>query len=138
LNHKNASQNEMKNYNRDHFDGRLKNASEAKRDKLERFKAAANSPEMLAKRAERDEVSTAREAKRQVKAAKLLKENEELAQQQAEDKMKSEEEAAVREAALEAERAEATDRVVAQNAAYEAERKAERDRRYAARKNRKR
>ena len=38
----------MKNYNRDHFDGRLKNASEAKRDKLERFKAAANSPEMLA------------------------------------------------------------------------------------------
>lgn len=128
----------MKNSDRDRFDGRLKNASEAKQDRLKRFKASANSPEMLTKRANRDKTAAVREAKRQVKAANRLKERENLARQQAEDTRNSEEQAVVREAALEAERAEAADQAIAQNAAREAERKAERDRRYAARRNRKR
>lgn len=128
----------MKNSDRDRFDGRLKNASEAKQDRLKRFKASANSPEMLAKRANRDEAAAVREAKRHVKAANRLKERENLAWQQAEDTRNSEEQAVVREAALEAERAEAADQAIAQNAAREAERKAERDRRYAARRARKR
>jgi hypothetical protein len=128
----------MKNSDRDRFDGRLKNASEAKQNRLKRFKASANSPEMLVKRANRNEAAAVREAKRQVKAANRLKEQEDLARQQAEDTRKSEEDAAVREAALEAERAEVSDQVIAQNTAREAERKAERDQRYAARQNRKR
>ena len=128
----------MKNSDRDRFDGRLKNASEAKQNRLKRFKASANSPEMLVKRANRNEAAAVREAKKQVKAANRLKEQEDLARQQAEDTRKSEEDAAVREAALEAERAEVSDQVIAQNTAREAERKAERDQRYAARQNRKR
>ncbi|WP_433988875.1 hypothetical protein SuNHUV7_26940 (plasmid) [Pseudoseohaeicola sp. NH-UV-7] len=128
----------MKNSDRDRFDGRLKNASEAKQNRLKRFKASANSPEMLVKLANRNEAAAVREAKRQVKAANRLKEQEDLARQQAEDTRKSEEDAAVREAALEAERAEVSDQVIAQNTSREAERKAERDQRYAARQNRKR
>ncbi len=128
----------MKNSNRDHFDGRLKNASEAKQNKLERFKAAAVDPEKLAKRAKRHEIAAAREAERKARATKLLQEKEDLERQQYEDAKREEELAAVREAALEAELAETAEKEIAQKAARDAERKVERDRRYAARKNRKR
>ena len=124
----------MKNSDRDHFDGRMKSASEANQSKLERFKAAADDPERLAKRAQRDEAAVAREAKRQAKAAELLQEKEGLERQRAEDTKREQEEVAVREAA----HAETAEQVIEQTAAHEAERKAERDRRYAARQNRKR
>lgn len=128
----------MKNSDRDRFDGRLKNASDAKKNRLERFKAATDDPERLAKRAKRDEVAAAREAARQAKAAKLLQEKEALELQQSEAAKREEEQAAVREAALEAELAQTADQAIADTNAREAERKAERDRRYAARRNRKR
>ncbi len=68
----------MKNSNRDRFDGRLKSASEAKQHRLERFKAAADDPQKLARRAERDAVAAAREAERKARAIKLLREKEDL------------------------------------------------------------
>ncbi len=128
----------MKNSERDRFDVRLKNATQAKQNMLERFQVAADDPERQAKRARRDEVADAREAKRQSKAAQLLKEREELEQQQIEDAKRAKEQAAEREVALELERAETAERVSARAKALEAERKAERDRRYAARRSRKR
>jgi hypothetical protein len=128
----------MKNSNRDGFDGRLKAASEAKQHLLERFKAAADDPKKLAKRAERHAAAAAREAERKVSAIKLLREKEDLERQQAEAAERVAAQAAERDAGLEAERAETADREIAQKAAHEAERKAERDRRYAARRNRKR
>ncbi len=102
----------MKNLDRDRFDGRLKSASEAKRQQLARFKAAADDPAIQAKRAEKLAVAEAREARREAKAIRLAQENEEQKRKEAE--------------AAEAE------------LAREAERKAERDRRYAARRNRNR
>lgn len=128
----------MKNSDRDRFDGRLKNASEANRDKLERFKAAANDPERQAKRAEKQALAVAHQAARKAKAAKLLEEEEARARQQAETAAREAEQAAVREAALEKERAETAEQEMAHTKARDAERKAERDRRYAARRNRKR
>lgn len=128
----------MKNTERDRFDGRLKNASEAKQNRLERFRAAADDPERLAGRARRDEVAAAREAKQRAKSAKLLQEKEDLERQQSEDARREAEQASLREAAIKAELAETADQVIAKTAAREAERKAERDRRYAARRNRKR
>ena len=124
----------MKKTDRDRFDGRLKNASEAKLSRLERFQAAADDPERLAERARRDEVAIAREAKQQAKATKLLQEQKDLERQQSEDAKREEEQAALREAEL----AEGAKKVIAKTAASDAERKAERDRRYAARRNRKR
>jgi hypothetical protein len=106
----------MKNSFGDRIDRRLKTASEAKQQRLERFKAAADDPEKLAKRAERHAVAAAREAERKAWAIKLLREKEDLERQQA----------------------EAAEREIVQKAAREAEDKAERDRRYAARRNRKR
>ncbi len=128
----------MKSSNGDRFDGRLKTASEAKQQRLERFKAAADDPEKLAKRAERHAVAAAREAERKARAIKLLREKKDLERQQAEAAEREAAQAAAREAGLEAELAETTDREIAQKAAREAERKAERDRRYAERRNRKR
>jgi hypothetical protein len=128
----------MKNFNGDRFDGRLKTASEAKQLRLERFKAAVDDPEKLAKRAERHAVAAAREAQRKARATKLLREKEDLERQQAQAAEREAAQAAARKAGLEAERAEAAEREIAQEAAREAERKAERDRRYAARRNRKR
>jgi len=128
----------MKNSNGDSFGGRLKTASEAKQNRLERFKAAADDPEKLAKRAERHAVAAAREAQRKAKATKLLQEREELERQQAEAAEREAAQAAEREAALEVERAETAEREIAEYVAREAEHKAERDRRYAARRNRKR
>lgn len=106
----------MKIFSRDRFDGRLKTASEAKRHRLERFKAAADDPEKLAKRAERHAVAAARETQRKVTASNLLREKEDIERQQV----------------------LAAETEIMREAAQEAERKAERDRRYAARRNRKR
>jgi hypothetical protein len=120
----------MKNSNGDRFDGRIKSASEAKQKQLERFKAAAGDPEKLAKRAERQAAAAAREELRKAQAAKLMLEKEELARRKAE--------VAAREAEVEAERSEVANRKVTKKVATEEERKAERDRRYAARRDRKR
>ena len=138
MNRTKVSKEYMKNSNRDRFDGRLKSASEAKQHRLERFKAAADDPQKLARRAERDAVAAAREAERKARAIKLLREKEDLERQQAEAAEREAVKAAAREAGLEAELAETTDREIAQAATRKAERKAERDRRYAERRNRKR
>ncbi|WP_138924002.1 DUF6481 family protein [Sulfitobacter sp. BSw21498] len=128
----------MKKTDLDRFDGRLKNASEAKQNKLERFKAAAVDPERLAKNAQRDEAAAARKSARQAKATKLLQEKEARERQQAEIAKREEEQAEVHEAALKTELSETVEQALAQPETREAERKAERDRRYAARRNRKR
>jgi len=128
----------MKNSDRDRFDGRLKTASEAKQIRLERFQAAADDPVKRANRAKRDAAAVARKSERQVKATKLLQEKEEQERLKAVAVKREETQAAVRKEALEAELAEAAEQVIANAATHEAERKAERDRRYAARKNRKR
>lgn len=128
----------MKNSSRDRFDGRLKNASEAKQDRLERFKAAADDPERLAKRAERDQAAATREADLKAKAATLLEEKEIAERRQAEAAEREAAQSAAREAEVAAERAETASQNVAQTKAREAEQKAERDRRYAARRNGKR
>ncbi len=124
----------MKKSYGDRFDGRLTTAHQAKQKQLEQFKVAADDPDKLAKRAEKHAVAAAREAQRKVKAAKLLREREDLERQQA----AAAEREAAREAELEAERAGAAEQEITRVAASEAERKAERDRRYAARRNRKR
>jgi hypothetical protein len=138
MNRTKVSKEYMKNSNRDRFDGRLKTASEAKQHRLERFKAAADDPEKQARRAERDAVAAAREAERKARAIKLLREKEDIERQQAEAAEREVAQAAAREAGLEAKLAETADREIAQKAAREAERQTERDRRYAARRNRKR
>jgi hypothetical protein len=61
----------MKNSIGDRFDGRLKTASEAKQQRIERFKAAADDPEKLARRAERHAVAASLEAERKIKFMKL-------------------------------------------------------------------
>lgn len=117
----------MKNFNGDRFDGRLKAASEAKKKQLSQFKVAEVDPEKVAKRAAKQALAATREAERKAKAEKLMQEKDALAQQQAE--------VAEREKALEV---EDTSRDFLQKAASAADKKAERDRRYAARQNRKR
>jgi hypothetical protein len=103
-------------------------AAEAKKLLLKKFDSAPkpSDPEMLAKRAEREAIAAAREARR---AEKERLAQEKLARKQAEVE-------ALAQAALE--QAEAAkveaNRHVARVVADEAERKAERDRRYAARK----
>ncbi len=128
----------MKKTDRDRFDGRLKNASEAKQNRLERFKTAADDPERLAERDRRSEVAVARKAKQQAKAAKLLQEKADFKRQQSEDAKREAEQTSLSEAAIKEEITETADQVFAKTAASEAERKAKRDRRYAARRNRKR
>lgn len=127
----------MKKYNQDRFPDRLKTASEDKQNKLERFQAAANDPERLAERARKVELAATREVIRQAQTTKLLQEKEALERQQAEDAKLEAEQTSMREVALKVELAQTADQVAAQTAAVEAERKAERDRRYAARRNRK-
>ena len=108
---------------------RRKTAAEAKLRLLKKFRAAPkpDDPEMLAKRAERVAIAAAREARHaereRVKQEKADRQKVEAAERKAA-------EAAAREAGLE-KQAESL-------VASEAERKAERDRRYAARKARKR
>lgn len=127
----------MKKSNQDRFPDRLKTASEAKQNKLERFQAAADDPERLAERARKGKLAAIREVKRQAQATKLLQEKDALERQQSEDAKREAEQATLREVALNAELAETAGQAAAQTAAREAERKAERDRRYAARRNRK-
>ncbi len=124
----------MKKSDQDRFPDRLKTASEAKQSKLERFRAAAVDPERLAERARKGELAAIRDVKRQSEATKLLQKKEALEGQQTKDAKREAEKTSLREVALNAELDEAAD----QAAAHEAERKAERDRRYAARRNRKR
>jgi hypothetical protein len=127
----------MKKSNQDRFPDRLKTASEAKKNRLERFQAAADDPERLAERARKVQLAAVREVKRQAQATKLLQEKETLERQLSENAKHEAEQAAIREEALNAELAETADQADVQNAAREVERKAERDRRYAARRNRK-
>jgi hypothetical protein len=127
----------MKKSNQDRFPDRLKTASEAKKNRLERFQAAADDPERLAERARKVQLAAVREVKRQAQATKLLQEKETLERQLSENAKHEAEQASIREEALNAELAETADQADVQNAAREVERKAERDRRYAARRNRK-
>ena len=118
----------MKKSNQDRFPDRLKTASEAKKNRLERFQAAADDPERLAERARKVQLAAVREVKRQAQA---------LERQLSENAKHEAEQASIREEALNAELAKTADQADVQNAAREVERKAERDRRYAARRNRK-
>jgi|TARA_R110000787_G_scaffold37682_2_gene95546 hypothetical protein len=127
----------MKKSNQDRFPDRLKTASEAKKNRLERFQAAADDPERLAERARKVQLAAVREVKRQAQATKLLQEKETLERQLSENAKHEAEQASIREEALNAELAKTADQADVQNAAREVERKAERDRRYAARRNRK-
>jgi hypothetical protein len=120
----------MKKSNQDRFPDRLKTASEAKQNKLARFQAAALDPDRLAERAKKAELAATREVKRQAEATKQRQQKE---AQQSEDAKREAEQANLRELALKAELIETADQALAD----EAERKAERDRRYAARRNRK-
>lgn len=103
-------------------------AAEARKLLLKKFDSApkADDPEVIAKRAEREAIVAAREA-RKAERERLAKEEE--------DRKLAEAEAVARAAAAEAEAlaAEANNRI-ARVVMDEAERKAERDRRYAARK----
>lgn len=120
----------MNKSKQDRFPDRLRTASEAKQNKLERFRAAAVNPERLAERAQKAELAATREAKRKAEATKLHQENEALERQKSEDAKREAEQASLRDVALKTELAD-------QAVTLEAERKAERDRRYAARRNRK-
>lgn len=120
----------MKKSNQDRFPDRLKTASEARQNKLARFQAAAVDPKRLAERARKAELAAIRDLKRQTEATKLHQENEALERQQSQDAKREAVQASLRDEALKTELAD-------QAVAIEAERKAERDRRYAARRNRK-
>lgn len=138
MNRTKVSKENMKNPNGDRFDGRLKAASEAKKKQLEQFKVAADDPKLLAKRAKMQEVAAARDVKHKAKAEKLLKEKEALALQEAEAAELKAAQDALRKTEVEAEKAKAAEQEVTKDVTSEAARKAERDRRYAARRNRKR
>lgn len=107
---------------------RRKAAADAKLEMLKKFKAAPkpDDPEMVAKRAERKALAEAREARRTERARTKREDAERRAAEEAARK------AAEEEARLAERRIQADIEV-----AKEAERKAERDRRYAARKARK-
>ena len=102
---------------------RRNSAAESKLKLLERFKSAskADNPKRLAKRAEREAIAAAREVRREANAKKLIQEKAKAAARELAEA-----------AAHEAELTRQADQAVAE----EAERKAERDRRYAARKKR--
>lgn len=125
------------------FSERRKSADEAKLRLLKKFQAAPkpDDPIMVAKRAERAAIVTARDDRRAERARVKRQEAERQAAEaaalvEAEAKAKAEAEAKVR--AEEEERKESQKRLVAQVIANEAERKAKRDQRYAARKARQR
>jgi hypothetical protein len=126
----------LRHVNDNGFAERRKAAAEAKKLLLKKFETApkADDPEMVAKRLEREAIAAARELRRA--------EREQLKQEARERQLA--EAAAQTEAATAAERQEAEAREaaakdrIARVIADEAERKAERDRRYAARKARQR
>lgn len=132
-----VSSDNMKNSNGNSLDGRIKDASQAKRDQLERFKKAAQDPERLAAIAQKKAEAAVRETQRLAKAAELKKQQEEQARIKSEADARDAEAAAAKEAELIEERKNTADKIIDQDQATEAEKKAERDRRYQARRNRK-
>jgi hypothetical protein len=104
---------------------RLARAAEARQKALEKFKArpGPDDPEVVKRREERAAIAAAREVREAERKAQKAKEAEERAAREAIEKVE-------REAR---ERREAIEKVI-RDAAEAAERKAERDRRYAARK----
>ena len=115
----------MNNLKDQKLDERLKRAAEAKRAILEKFKArpADDDPEVIKRKQERAAIAAAREA-REAEKRKI---------KEAEAAERAEREAAEKVARIEREKREAIERVI-REAAEASERKAERDRRYAARK----
>lgn len=126
----------MRHVNDNGFAERRKASAEAKQQLLKKFETAPkpNDPEMLAKREERLAVSAAREARR---AERERLKQEKHDRRLAEVAALAEAAAAEAEAMAEAQHAEMKSRI-ARVVADDAERKAERDRRYAARKARQR
>jgi hypothetical protein len=137
------ARNHMKQHGNISFEERRKAATEAKQKLLKKFEAAPkpDDPEMVAKRAERQALAEARETRRAERRRQKQEEAERLkaeaaAREAAEAKAKADaiaeaEAIATAEAeAREAGKKKLIERVIAD----EAERKAERDRRYAARK----
>jgi Family of unknown function (DUF6481) len=126
----------LRHVNDNGFAERRKAAAEAKKLLLKKFETApkADDPEVVAKRAEREAISAARELRRAERERHKQEANE----------RRLAEAAALTEASTAAERADAELREsaakdrIARVIADEAERKAERDRRYAARKARQR
>jgi hypothetical protein len=115
----------MKGFKEQDLKERLARATKARQAALEKFKARppADDPAVVARAAERKAVAEAREARAQERAAIKAKEGEERAAREAIEKVE-------REAR---ERREAIEKVI-RDATEAAERKADRDRRYAARK----
>ncbi|MBD8554249.1 hypothetical protein IFT84_06880 [Rhizobium sp. CFBP 8762] len=126
----------MRHPNENGFADRRKASDEAKKKLLSKFAAApkADDPALAAKLAERQAIADAREARR---AERERQKAEEHARQLAEAAALTAAAEAEAKAAAEAHENEAKDRI-ARVIADEAERKAERDRRYAARKARQR
>ncbi len=119
----------MKGQRDNSFSDRLSTADAAKKKLLEKFAAAPkqDDPEMIAKRAEREALAKAREERR---AERERVKRETAAREKAETEAREAAEALARQTTLEKQAKQLAD--------YETERKAERDRRYAARKARQR
>ena len=117
----------MRGYKDQKLDERLARAAEARQKALEKFKSrpGPDDPAVIAKAAERKAIAEARELRDKARAEIKAKEAAERAEREAKEKVE-------REAR---ERREAVEKVI-RDAAEAAERKAERDRRYAARKQR--
>jgi Family of unknown function (DUF6481) len=117
----------MSGYKDQDMKERLARAAEARQKALEKFKArpGPDDPEVLKRRQEREAIAAAREVREKERAIVRAKEAAERAEREAKEKVE-------REAR---EKREAIEKVI-RDAAEAAERKAERDRRYAARKTR--
>ena len=120
-----ARRDAMKDYKEQNLSERLDRAAKARQEALEKFRARpkADDPAVVKRRQERMSIAAAREAREAARKAQKAKEAEERAAREAVEK-------AEREAR---ERREAIEKVI-RDSAEAAERKAERDRRYAARK----
>ena len=117
----------MKGFKEQDLKERLARATKARQEALEKFKArpGPDDPAVLKRQQERMAIAAARETREAERKAQKAKEAEERAAREAIEKV-------VREAR---ERREAVEKVI-RDASEAAERKAERDRRYAARKQR--
>lgn len=122
----------LRNSSNDSFAERRKTAADAKRQLLAKFASAPkpDDPAMQERRAARDAVAIAREARRAEREALRVAENERILMEAAALAAAAE---ADERAAAEARQREANERI-SRVVADEAARKAERDRRYAARK----
>jgi hypothetical protein len=116
---------EMKGFQGDRFDQRIRSAAEARKANVERFRArpGADDPEVMARAAERREIAAARQARAARKAEERRIEREQAAAEVARQQAAEE---AARQAQAELDAIAAAER--------EAEKKAARDARYAARK----